>query len=177
MKTADIEVGEKTLLPLHRHRCLQLLMRQMRHAKLPTARAADYVRKLEQQVFVRSRGERTPYMRLLRSMSFNLRQNGAYIAAHYPAEEVPHLDYSILAKTTPMEAWYNNYIANHRKQDDIHTQPIDFFEGEQAAESFVQCSKCQSTEVIWEQKQTRGADESMTIFFQCKTCGKRWKMN
>jgi DNA-directed RNA polymerase subunit M/transcription elongation factor TFIIS len=40
----------------------------------------------------------------------------------------------------------------------------------------IKCGRCKSTQVIVEQKQTRGADESMTVFVQCENCGLRWKM-
>jgi DNA-directed RNA polymerase subunit M/transcription elongation factor TFIIS len=40
----------------------------------------------------------------------------------------------------------------------------------------IKCGRCKSTQVSVEQKQTRGADESMTVFVQCDKCGLRWKM-
>ena len=40
----------------------------------------------------------------------------------------------------------------------------------------IKCGRCKSTQVSVEQKQTRGADESMTVFVQCEKCGLRWKM-
>ena len=40
----------------------------------------------------------------------------------------------------------------------------------------LKCGRCKSTQVSVEQKQTRGADESMTVFVQCEKCGLRWKM-
>lgn len=46
-----------------------------------------------------------------------------------------------------------------------------------AAGSFLRCRTCRGTEVSWQQKQTRGADESMTIFCTCGSCGARWKMS
>jgi transcription elongation factor S-II len=42
--------------------------------------------------------------------------------------------------------------------------------------SGLQCRRCKSTDVAWEQKQTRGADEAMTVFCSCATCGNRWTM-
>ncbi len=48
---------------------------------------------------------------------------------------------------------------------------------EDDVEGVVRCSRCKSSDIRWDQKQTRGADESMTIFFECKSCGKRWKMS
>ena len=45
-----------------------------------------------------------------------------------------------------------------------------------AVECQIKCGRCKSTHVSVEQKQTRGADESMTVFVQCENCGLRWKM-
>lgn len=40
----------------------------------------------------------------------------------------------------------------------------------------LKCRKCKSVDITWTQKQTRGADEAMTIFCVCNTCKNRWKM-
>ena len=42
--------------------------------------------------------------------------------------------------------------------------------------SSLQCRRCNSVDVSWEQKQTRGADESMTVYCACAKCGNRWTM-
>ena len=39
----------------------------------------------------------------------------------------------------------------------------------------IHCRACKGTDVSFQQKQTRGADEAMTIFCVC-VCGARWKM-
>jgi DNA-directed RNA polymerase subunit M/transcription elongation factor TFIIS len=43
--------------------------------------------------------------------------------------------------------------------------------------STLKCRRCGSAEVAWEQKQTRGCDEAMTIFCTCMKCKNRWKMS
>ena len=40
----------------------------------------------------------------------------------------------------------------------------------------LKCHRCGSPEVTWEQKQTRGADEAMTVFCTCTKCHNRWTM-
>ena len=42
--------------------------------------------------------------------------------------------------------------------------------------AFLVCSKCKATTVSVEQKQTRSADEGMTVFCRCMACGHKWKM-
>jgi DNA-directed RNA polymerase subunit M/transcription elongation factor TFIIS len=40
--------------------------------------------------------------------------------------------------------------------------------------SILVCGKCKKRKVDYYEKQTRGADEPMTIFAHCLACGKRW---
>ena len=37
------------------------------------------------------------------------------------------------------------------------------------------CKGCKKDECYWWSLQTRGCDESATVFVQCVSCGKRWK--
>jgi DNA-directed RNA polymerase subunit M/transcription elongation factor TFIIS len=41
---------------------------------------------------------------------------------------------------------------------------------------FLKCRKCKGTAIDVEQKQTRSADEPMTVFCMCRTCGTRFVM-
>ena len=37
------------------------------------------------------------------------------------------------------------------------------------------CKLCKSEDVNWHQKQTRSADEAMTVFLECANCGAKWR--
>lgn len=39
----------------------------------------------------------------------------------------------------------------------------------------IKCKKCGSENIYSESKQTRAADEAMTVFYTCLDCGNRWK--
>lgn len=43
-------------------------------------------------------------------------------------------------------------------------------------ESLIKCGNCKNYTVETREFQTRSADEPMTVFCNCTTCGKRWKM-
>jgi transcription elongation factor S-II len=47
--------------------------------------------------------------------------------------------------------------------------------GELLKASLFTCNRCKSTKTTSTQKQTRSADEPMTVFVYCTNCGKRWK--
>lgn len=42
--------------------------------------------------------------------------------------------------------------------------------------SAMRCRRCGNNDVMCEQKQTRGADEAMTVFCTCTKCNNRWTM-
>ena len=41
----------------------------------------------------------------------------------------------------------------------------------------IHCRKCGSDNVYSMSRQTRSADEAMTIFYTCLNCGNKWKIN
>jgi len=47
-------------------------------------------------------------------------------------------------------------------------------ENDEITESILVCGKCKERKVDYYQKQTRGADEPMTVFCHCLNCGSRW---
>lgn len=48
---------------------------------------------------------------------------------------------------------------------------------EEPTGTFITCFKCKSNAVDTEQKQTRSADEPMTLFCMCRSCGARFTMH
>jgi hypothetical protein len=172
---SDIPPSPQMVLPVHRHRALQYLMAQVK-GKTSQRTAAQYVRQLEGAIYADAEG-RAPYMRSLRAAVFHLRQNGRHLMGAHAPESLIQLDHVLLAKGTPGEAWHQQHMERQAKEAALQaSKPIDFFEGEDDP-SLIRCSRCRSADVTWEQKQTRGADESMTLFFTCSNCDKRWKMS
>ena len=60
-----------------------------------------------------------------------------------------------------------------RNFQDIVAAKISSLDDETFA-TIVKCAKCGSSDVVWDEKQTRSADEGATLFCSCKACGKRW---
>ena len=51
----------------------------------------------------------------------------------------------------------------------------EFLEKKLKIDSIYTCGKCKKNKVEHYQKQTRSADEPMTVFCHCLLCGKRWR--
>lgn len=65
--------------------------------------------------------------------------------------------------------WNDLIVLKEKKDKNILETKI-----EAASEDFI-CGKCGKNKTTYCQAQTRSADESMTTFVTCLTCGNRWK--
>lgn len=54
--------------------------------------------------------------------------------------------------------------------------PTDPITGPQSATNTLRCGRCSSTTVTYYQLQVRSADEPMTSFCTCVSCGHRWRL-
>ena len=57
-----------------------------------------------------------------------------------------------------------------------HRAVITRQEDDDVKDSLIKCENCKNNTVQTREFQTRSADEPMTVFCNCTTCGKRWKM-
>ena len=64
------------------------------------------------------------------------------------------------------------YKALRKTDDDAFKATLLLFAEDK---SLLQCSRCKEWKVTFFQRQTRGGDEAMTVFCECKGCGKKWK--
>ena len=69
------------------------------------------------------------------------------------------------------EVWFHIIDENERKEEILKK-----CESEASSNKF-QCPnrKCRARKTVYNEVQTRSADEPMTIFITCLVCGKRWK--
>ena len=97
----------------------------------------------------------------------------------YELSELPHLTEEDLARGSEIEEQLQKFTEVEQLQQSLFNElGLDNIGGgdEHDRGSGLQCSRCHSHNIALEQKQTRGADESMTIFCECRNCNKRWKM-
>ena len=84
--------------------------------------------------------------------------------------------FSVQELVSDPQLWYiGTEDAKERKKwlDDAYPKDIQGLE--EMEDSMLQCGKCKQHKVDYFQKQTRGADEPMTVFCHCLNCGARWR--
>ena len=65
---------------------------------------------------------------------------------------------------------FNNIKKSIEEQHNFIVKPFEVDEG------VLECGKCGSKKTFSYTKQTRGGDESTTVFATCSICGNNWKM-
>jgi len=68
---------------------------------------------------------------------------------------------------TPHDAWEKLYFTRQETAKSV-------LANKEMVKGLFSCPKCKSFDVDTDQKQTRSADEPMTIFCNCNACGKRF---
>ncbi|KAL7440846.1 hypothetical protein ACHAXM_007517 [Skeletonema potamos] len=151
-------------------------------SQLCISRAAE----VDEAIDTWSKGMKPTYMEKVRSLVFNLKKNG-------PLREQVILGEVSAERLTKMssEELLSEEKAKERDETVKHLQDSRRLDWEQANEgkinemcgikgellkaSLFTCGRCKSVKTTSTQKQTRSADEPMTVFVLCLNCGNRWK--
>lgn len=136
-----------------------------------------YVNQLEVLIYQMSQNNLLTYRAHCTRMTFNLYKNAKFLMAKYSPSVLLILTDSLLAENTDMffmQKAYHERSAyfNHL----LDANSLNLLKDEDNLKPFITCRKCRGDKVITESKQTRSADEGMTIFCMCQECGCRWKM-
>ena len=132
------------------------------------------------------KGDRAIYGEKARQLSFNLKKNGELRWAVLQGT----METDKLTTLSPDELC-SQELQREREAEALRLQESRRLDWEQANEtkinemcgikgdllkaSLFTCGRCKSTKTTSTQKQTRSADEPMTVFVLCTNCGKRWK--
>lgn len=110
------------------------------------------------------------------SASKNPSQDARQFCAHY-AENPSALDHFQPAELIQApELWFVSHQEGHLRNkwlEEVYPKHIERIID--ITDSVLQCGKCKKNTVDYYEKQTRGADEPMTLFAHCQTCGNRWR--
>ena len=107
------------------------------------------------------------YADQVRRAAFNLRENAAL------DEEVVQRPDATLTEGTLLGRIESETKARAERFDQmLHEKYEAINEGK--FKSIVRCRRCGSSEVTYEEKQTRSADEAASLFFSCTKCKNRW---
>jgi DNA-directed RNA polymerase subunit M/transcription elongation factor TFIIS len=126
---------------------------------------AHFCKKLDAEMWRRASAQSTPllfYMRACRR-----------VVANYTGQNltpVAVLDQTTLDWLPPLAAqeWAS---VQQEAAKETQTSLLQFSDNK----SLLQCGRCQEFKVSYYQRQTRSADEPMSVFATCHACGKKWK--
>mmetsp|Transcript_15417 Transcript_15417/g.51739 ORF Transcript_15417/g.51739 Transcript_15417/m.51739 type:complete len:292 (-) Transcript_15417:64-939(-) len=136
----------------------------------------DLSARIESAMYEHFGGANEQYLNHAKSVKFNLSDpknpdfRSKVIFGDIDAEEIPKLSSGQMAGKDKIEQKKAN------KEDKIFQDKMFITAGNLGAESdMFQCRKCKQKRTTFYQKQTRSADEPMTVFITCKNCGHEWR--
>ncbi len=149
---------------------------------LAVERATD----VEAMIHKKFPNDRTEYLGKARSLFFNIKKNvdltTQILLGQIPANELVDMTTEQLAsdeKRKEREERARKIMDTSRLDwDQANEDKINEMcgiKGELLKASLFTCGRCKSVKTTSTQKQTRSADEPMTVFVLCLNCGKRWK--
>ena len=74
-------------------------------------------------------------------------------------------------RSSAFKEWQSKHFESIRCAKAVLQETVE------SKDAFIQCRKCKSNAVDTEQKQTRSADEPMTIFCVCRNCKERFRID
>lgn len=126
------------------------------------------------------------YTEKVRSLVFNLKKNGPLrdqvILGQISPDELPKMTTEELqteekkqASNATVKKLQDSRRLDWEQANEGKINDMCGIKGDMLKASLFTCGRCKSTKTTSTQKQTRSADEPMTVFVFCMNCGKRWK--
>lgn len=134
-------------------------------------------KELENQIYLYARSPltvneiRNRYYIKYNQLCYNLKKNYTKLLSKYTISEL------VVIENPMLDPENDHGLKQH--EENIQNYKIMINENENYDESEnggIKCGKCGYEEIIVLPKQTRSADEPMTLFCECKNCGKRFKL-
>ena len=132
---------------------------------------------LEYACYVTTETNESPYQRSVLRCLYNLHQSdifiktlqshGALVAISRPDSDLFPVDADVaMMKDSERELQLYRSLLHDLSKNDISL----------SQHAGIKCARCKSTEIFYEFKQIRSADEGTTVFCVCDHCSKRWKL-
>ena len=135
----------------------------------------DVARDIEQKICQLYHANDASYVEEAKRICYNVKCNSNLLAKYTP-EQLPLISKEDMARGTLLE--------KIKEQEDQRALAVENMLREKyenvnksSEGGLIRCHTCGSSDIAWQQKQTRGADEAMTIFCTCSNCKNRWKMS
>lgn len=133
-----------------------------------------------------SKGQKQAYLDKIRSLVFNLKKNAdlreQVLLGAIQAENLVQLPPELLLTADKMKKRDDETkkLKDSRRLDweeknEGKINEMCGIKGDLLKASLFTCGRCKSIKTTSTQKQTRSADEPMTVFVLCLNCGNRWK--
>jgi transcription elongation factor S-II len=139
-----------------------------------------------EQAIDKKHNDRTAYSAKARSLCFNLKKNSQLrsnlLMGSTAADELVTMSSEELATSETKEArnveinkLRDSRLLDWDTKNENKINDMCGIKGDLLQASLFTCGRCKSVKTTSTQKQTRSADEPMTVFVLCLNCGKRWK--
>lgn len=127
---------------------------------------------LDTFLFRRVMGNDDEYVTRMRAIMYNLSQHEQL--REEDMERLASMDDAEMRKNSVLE---RIEIEQRQRRERFEKMLQERYDDVKQEESLLSCRKCGSDNISWQQKQTRSADEAMTVFCTCKSCKHRWTMS
>lgn len=152
--------------------------------RLTVERASE----IEMAIQTKFMGQKQEYVGKARSLCFNLKKNTSLtsqlILGQVSSKELVEMSSEQLISTEKqkeLEERKNKLMdanmLDWEAQNEDKINEMCGIKGELLQASLFTCGRCKSTKTTSTQKQTRSADEPMTVFVLCLNCNNRWKFS
>ena len=164
MKFPQIPYDEKEPSPQRRVKVCTLLSQEV---------GIEYARELEQSVFV-SNPSMMYRVVCCEAMATILSKESDLFVYHSPHELVTLIMNEMENPSDNPE--FKKVRQKALEYKSILEEGVKKIDNLSSGTGLLRCSRCKGVDITTDQRQTRSADEGMSVFACCRTCFKKWKM-